>query len=249
MAFHFILTVSDFLEGRRFAWHYASEEKLDKKIIEASLEKIRKHCGDVQFGIHKLSTGSVKWESVVDKDSFFKDMIITKNLDAFIEVISNDQELTAYDVAKFILTITSVSHLKLQKLIYYVYSEFLLRTGKKLFNEPIIAFKYGPVVESVFHKYKVHGSSLIDYKEDAKYSISADKMIITPSLMKVLSSEHSFQAAKCVADVVLTYLEVSAHELVDRTHRVGGPWEYVYKEGQNCIISDQIIKERHSVTI
>ena len=248
MAYHFILTASDFLEGRRFAWHYTSNEKLDKQIIESALEKIKTQCGDVQFGIHKLSTESTKWKSVVKKDSFFKNMIITKSLDAFIEVISNDQELTAYDIAKFILTIESVSHLKLQKLLYYVYSEFLIQTGKKLFKDPIVAFKYGPVVESVFHKYKIHGSSIIDYKEDAKYSISTDKMVFTPSLMKILSSEHSSSAAKCIIDVVFKYMDSTANELVDKTHREDGPWDQVYIEGENCVISDKIIKEFYHLT-
>ncbi|MDT2193876.1 type II toxin-antitoxin system antitoxin SocA domain-containing protein [Paenibacillus larvae] len=52
----------------------------------------------------------------------------------------------------------------MQKLLYYVYADFLLATGKKLFKEPIVAFEYGPVVEEVF-LYKVHGSSEIDYKD------------------------------------------------------------------------------------
>ncbi len=84
------------------------------------------------------------------KGFFFKDVIITSDEETFIELVSQDQELTAYDVAKFILSIIPSTHLKLQKLLYFAYAEFLLRTGERLFKEPILAFKYGPVVESVF---------------------------------------------------------------------------------------------------
>src|SRR5690606_31688827 len=100
---------------------------------------------------------------------------VTQDIERFIEVILNDQELSAYDLAKFILTVSSVSHLKLQKLIYYVYAEFLLRTGEKLFRDPIVAYKHGPVVEDVFKKYRSYGSSIIDFEEDEAFSINADK--------------------------------------------------------------------------
>ncbi|MDT2240777.1 DUF4065 domain-containing protein [Paenibacillus larvae] len=71
----------------------------------------------------------------------------------------------------------------MQKLLYYVYADFLLATGKKLFKEPIVAFEYGPVVEGVFHKYKVQRSSEIDYKEDEYFCIYTDEFAVTPSFI------------------------------------------------------------------
>ncbi|MFY0761013.1 type II toxin-antitoxin system antitoxin SocA domain-containing protein [Metabacillus dongyingensis] len=248
MAFHFIIIVSDFSGGRRYGWHYSSEERLDKEYIESSLNKVKKKCGNVQFGIHKLATDSTDWNSVVDKDSFFVDVIVTEDIDDFIGVVSNDQELTAYDLTKFILTVRPVSHLKLQKLIYYIYAEFLIRTGEKLFKEPIVAYKYGPVVEDVFEKYRVHGSSKIDYVEDAKFSINADKNAFTPSLMKILSSEYGMVVVECVVTVLEKYIKTDPFVLVDKTHRQGGPWSRVYVEGMNRCITDDLITQYHHVT-
>lgn len=245
MAFHFIAIISDFSGGRRIGWHYSSEERLDKNYISEFFERVKEKCGKIQFGIHKLSTDSTSWNSVTEKDSFFDDVIVTEDITAFIDVISKDKELTAYDVAKFVLSLQPSSHLKLQKLLYYMYAEFLLKTGKKLFKEPIVAFKYGPVVEDIFSKYKVHGKSLIDYQEDANIKLLTDDLVVTPSFMKVLSSEHGLEAIECITSVLIKYGKYAPFRLVDKTHQEGGPWQRAYEPGQNCVITDELITQYH----
>ena len=169
MAKHFMIIMSHYSRGLRIGWHYSEEGQLDKNKINSLLSSIKKKSGNTQFGIHKLSTDSVKLESVIKKDQFFKDVIFTEDENEFVNYVASDQSLTPHDISKYILSIWPSSHLKLQKLIYYCYAEFLLKTGEKLFREPIVSYKYGPVVESVFKKFKVHGSSVIDYKEDEKF--------------------------------------------------------------------------------
>lgn len=245
MGFHFIAILSDFAGGRRFGWHYSSEEKLDTKIIETFMRRVKEECGDVQYGIHKITTEHVSWESVVERDSFFADVIVTDSMDDFIRVTSNDRQLKAYDVAKFLLSVLPTTHLQLQKLLYYVYSDFLLKTGKRLFKEPIVAYKYGPVVEDVFSRYRVHGSSLIDYQEDATFKLRADETALTPSFMKILSAEDGLEVVKSVKETVQKYGDFTAFELVDKTHKSGGPWDRVYEKGMNRIITDEHIKSFH----
>ncbi|WP_153124701.1 Panacea domain-containing protein [Peribacillus tepidiphilus] len=247
MAFHFIAIVSDYTSGVRIGWHYADETKLSKTVIQDFIKSVKKKCGDVQLALHKLSTDSISWKSVVEKDAFFDDVVISHDTDEFISLISKDQKLTAYDVAKFILSVAPTSHLKLQKLLYFSYARFLLRTGEKLFKEPIVAFKYGPVVESVFHKFKVHGSSVIDYKEDETMSISTDEHAVTPSFMKIASSEHGLIALDCILDVLSDYSKMTATELVEKTHIKGGPWDRVYKPGRNSLIPDDLITQYHHI--
>ncbi|MFP7452730.1 DUF4065 domain-containing protein [Bacillus altitudinis] len=245
MAFHFIAIVSDFSGGRRYGWHYASNQEFDKELIKLFMTRMEKECGHVQIGIHKLITDDTTWDSVVKMDSFFDDIIITNKIEDFVEVVSNDQQLSAYDVAKFILSLYPVSHLKLQKLLYYIYAEFLIRTGSKLFKDPIVAFKYGPVVEDVFFRYKVHGSSQIDYKEDETFLLRTQEIAFTPSLIKVWTSEHGTAAIECIKDVLLQYGDLDAFDLVNKTHQINGPWNRAYREGQNCEITDQLIIQYH----
>jgi uncharacterized phage-associated protein len=47
-----------------------------------------------------------------------------------------------------------MTHLKLQKLIYFAQAWHLANTGEPLFSEEMQAWTHGPVVPSVWHKYK-----------------------------------------------------------------------------------------------
>lgn len=247
MASHIIAIVSDYTSGVRIGWHYAEELKLNKKTILEFTNKVKEKCGDVQLALHKLSTDSTSWSSVVEKDAFFDDVVISHDAEEFISLISKDQKLTAYDVAKFILSVSPTSHLRLQKLLYYTYSRFLLKTGEKLFPDPIVAYKYGPVIESVFHKFRVHGSSQIDFKEDETMCLSTDERAITPSFMKVISSEHGTEAVDIILDVLQDFSNYSANDLVTLTHLDEGPWDRIYRPGRNSLIQDDIITRYHHV--
>lgn len=59
-----------------------------------------------------------------------------------------------------------ISNLKLQKLLYYAQGTYYAITGNKLFNDPIVAWRHGPVVEAVYHDYKANGSSGIVFNEE-----------------------------------------------------------------------------------
>lgn len=249
MAFHFIAVFNDYVDGRRIGWHYSSEDKLDIEVLSKFASQIRDKCGDVQLGIHKLSTTSTLWKSVTEKDSFFDDVFITNEIEDFIKHINAGKERSAYDVAKFILTLQQVSHLKLQKLLYYAYAEFLLRTQKKLFNEQIVAFAYGPVVEEVFHKFRKHGSTPIDFKEDESFYLQAAQSTFTPSFVRMLSTEDGITAIECIIEVVNKYKKFTALQLVDKTHIEGGPWQRVYRDGANSAISDEMIVNFHELVI
>lgn len=77
MAFHFIALGS--VGGRRIARHYASEGKLDKEPLRAFMAKTKG-----MLGIHKIQTDSTSWQSVVDRDSYFADVLVTRDADEFI---------------------------------------------------------------------------------------------------------------------------------------------------------------------
>lgn len=52
-----------------------------------------------------------------------------------------------------------ISNLKLQKLLYYAQGMNLALYGKILFEDPILAWEHGPVVETVYQTYKRNGSN------------------------------------------------------------------------------------------
>jgi uncharacterized phage-associated protein len=75
------------------------------------------------------------------------------------------------DVANFILKIAKednedgayelISHMKLQKLIYYCQGFHLALCDTPLYPDTIIAWKHGPVCEHLYHILKAYGSSPI----------------------------------------------------------------------------------------
>ncbi|MDN8592007.1 DUF4065 domain-containing protein [Paenibacillus sp. 11B] len=246
MAFHFVAILSDYIGGQRVGWHYASEGKLDREIVAEFMNKVEK-CGHTTLGIHKLSTDSISWTSVVEKDSFFKDVLVSEDMEVFIRQITASKELNVHDIVKFILAIKPVTQLKLQKLLYYAYAEYLLKTGRKLFREPIVAYKYGPVVEEVYQVQRHNGSSVI-VMEDDEFQLSTGASL-PASVVRVLGSEDGVEATVCILEVVGRYFDLDARELVDKTHQVGGPWDTVYLEGMNCLITDDLIKGSHHLTV
>lgn len=75
---------------------------------------------------------------------------------------------TAKNVAQFFLCLTDpdigeiISNLKLQKLVYYAQGFHLaMKEGVPLFDEDILAWEHGPVVENLYHEYKVYGNEAI----------------------------------------------------------------------------------------
>ena len=77
------------------------------------------------------------------------------------------QMANVYDVADFFIELAGqeeegvITQLKLNKLLYYAQGVYLAKKGKPLFADPIEAWEYGPVVPSIYQKYKVCGSNPI----------------------------------------------------------------------------------------
>lgn len=55
----------------------------------------------------------------------------------------------------------AMTHLKLQKLLYYAQAWHLANYNRRLFDEDLKAWTHGPVVPSVWHKYRNFGWDII----------------------------------------------------------------------------------------
>lgn len=78
----------------------------------------------------------------------------------------------AKQVAEFFLQLSEpevgdiLSNLKIQKLVYYAQGFHLAMYDTPLFDEQIVAWEHGPVVEALYHEFKVYGSNPIPQPED-----------------------------------------------------------------------------------
>jgi uncharacterized phage-associated protein len=73
---------------------------------------------------------------------------------------------SAKTVASWILWLTgqkglTLTHMQLQKCLYYAQGFSLGMTGEKLFEEAVMAWPHGPVVPEVYHSYKRYGCGVI----------------------------------------------------------------------------------------
>lgn len=84
-----------------------------------------------------------------------------------------------------------MTHLKLQKLLYYAQGCYSAMRGHVLFKDKICAWTHGPVVPSVYEIYKNYGARVIDKTE--KVEIDEDTEYI---LEEVYQEFGQFSALK-----------------------------------------------------
>lgn len=130
------------------------------------------------------------------------------------------------DVARFIVNYSieigrPVSNLKLQKLLYYVQAEFVLWFNTPCFDEPIVHWRHGPVVESVYQKYKAYGSDNILDKELTylSFEFNLSTMQFTPVWKNYNENIFEFQHLARIKQVIEHYKDILPWDMVELTHQ------------------------------
>ena len=239
MIMHFMILSSSYSTGTRIAMHYIIDANMNPEMLLSEMQKIKEICGEtVSISTHYLETESPDWSSVVKKDAFFENVHVAETLVEFVNLISEDRVLKGIDIAKYILAMRKCTHLELEKLVYMCYADYLCSTHKKLFYDKIYAFKYGPVIESVYEKYK--GTKDIEKELTQDY----EKM---PARSRILFAEDGISKISYIDQTLKTYGKLSASKLIDITHVIGGPWDSVEKGSLYAEIPDYVILERHHI--
>ena len=246
MVTHFIFMSSSYSEGTRIALDYIVNGEETQEDLMRKFNRIMEECGhDVSISTHKIQAVHDNWESVCEADKYFIDVKVVKDIDEFVKLIQKDRKLQGIDVAKYILSHVKCTQLKLQKLVYLCYADYLCSTGKKLFTDDIYAFKYGPVVDTVYEKYKQYG-----YKPIEKESENIDSKNISemPSKSRILFAEDGLEKVQSIDSTLKKYSQLTASQLVEITHREKTPWSVTYK-GSRILkqrLKDDVIKDFHS---
>ena len=131
-----------------------------------------------------------------------------------------------------------ISNLKLQKLLYFIQGAFLAANGTPCFDEEIEAWSYGPVVPSVYKKFKRYGSNNIPRIEEYVISSSANNIEIKScKAINISETDLSF-----INSIIDKFKYISATSLINITHQFDSPWHKSYKCGYNCIIKKELIR-------
>lgn len=115
--------------------------------------------------------------------------------------------ITKYIVEKHNIKLS----VKLQKILYFLYIEYLKKYNKKLFEEHFEAWVYGPVVPKVFYYIQSHG---FDFSEYYDYE---NGEVVT---IKKLEDE---EIKKFIDNSIKKYKNNSTEELVKKSHETL-PW-------------------------
>ena len=241
MTTHFIFMSSSYSLGTRIAYDFVGFSSESLSIITGFMERLKKECGDdVSVSLHSIESKNQSWASVGEADPFFKDVKIIDSEERFISLIKKDRKLSGLDVAKYILSVVdNCTHLKLEKLVYLCYADFLCAEKEKLFEDKIFAYRYGPVVKSVYDYYKSYAGDLITEKEMPK----SDSFLSIRS--RILFSAGGLKKLSSIIDTLSKYQSLSAGSLIDLTHRKRSPWAHSDSTKIDFLISDESICKYH----
>lgn len=236
---------SSYTDGERIALDITDTQKLETRAIADIIAFIKSHCDDdVPLSTHLIETDSPSWGSVVKYDPFFTGVKVTDSAEEFSEKIKRDRVLYGLDVANYIASKTLCTHLELEKLVYLAYAEYLCSCGKKLFQDTIYAFEYGPVVDSVYQAFKGSGYDYVHPKQRGRlYSGETS----SPAKSRILFAKDGAEKLQCIDDTLKKYGRFNANELVGITHRDGSPWTHVKSYMPFQVIPDDIILKYHHV--
>ncbi|MDR1166513.1 MAG: DUF4065 domain-containing protein [Deltaproteobacteria bacterium] len=118
---------------------------------------------------------------------------------------------------------SELTHLKLHKLLYFAQGWRLAYFNFPLFEDPIEAWKYGPVVSSVYFALSSRKKKgVITDMIRGYFARGADYSLGTPEM-----EFHNDDIGDFMMSVWNSYSKKSAWELVATTHAKGSPWEKV----------------------
>jgi uncharacterized phage-associated protein len=156
---------------------------------------------------------------------------------------------SAFEVANFFIATSlkkgkEISPMKLQKLVYFAYGWYLALYKKTLINETIEAWKFGPVIRSLYEEFKIYGNKSITNLYKDPYTSK------TPEIKDA-------QTLEFLEIIWNIYADFSAIQLANHTHESGSPWYLTiekYLKSQTAIprnkdIDDDIIDKFFSAKI
>jgi uncharacterized phage-associated protein len=153
-----------------------------------------------------------------------------------LQIFQKTQLISAKDVALFLLYLThqeeskeaSISHLKLQKMLYFAQTCRVQFSNGPLFTEEIQAWSHGPVIEPVYQIYKEFKNNPIELSE-AEYQ-KAELLSFSTEIKEFLKKMWKIS------------FRHDAWDLRKITHSSSCPWQNIYQEGKNKVIDLYFLK-------
>ncbi|MEN5016942.1 type II toxin-antitoxin system antitoxin SocA domain-containing protein [Erwinia sp. Eh17-17] len=120
-----------------------------------------------------------------------------------------------------------ITQMQAQKLTYIAQGISLGHRGQSVLTDPVCAWRYGPVVPSLYHTLKHFGSKRI------VHTVNSYTSTVHPQALDGYVNQ-------LITNVFDTYGKYSAETLSEFTHREGTPWRQTYDAGNTIIDNDLI---------
>lgn len=104
---------------------------------------------------------------------------------------------TPMDIANWFLAAVdrdagdSITHLKLQKLVYYAQAWSLALREQELFVEEFEAWTHGPVLRSLYNEFREHGWQALPPPRDWETEIDEDTVTLLDEVYNVYGAMHA----------------------------------------------------------
>lgn len=119
-----------------------------------------------------------------------------------------------YILKKEEIQIPKLTHMKLQKLLYFAYGWHLAIFEEKLFNSVIEAWPFGPVIPKVYRAFKQYGPN----------EISTPYPTLGSSVRNAANVEKDPILVAFLEKIAETYGHIDAFQLSKMTHEKDTPW-------------------------
>jgi uncharacterized phage-associated protein len=148
-----------------------------------------------------------------------------------------------YFIKKSLETGIQLTPMHVIKLSYIAHGWHLGFTDEPLLNEAIEAWKYGPVVPTIYHSFKKYGAEKVTKLED-EIDLNAQTVVVC---------QPTVQEAKTIGllnQVFSVYSKFSALQLSALTHQANTPWDITFRQnGEGAIIPNDLIKQHYKEKI
>lgn len=129
-----------------------------------------------------------------------------------------------------------IDPLKLQKILFIAHGWHLAVHNTALVREPVGVWKFGPVIESVYHEFKRFGSAPITEKGTRPYKFDRETVVFyEPEI-----GSHEKNLREFLGRVWEGYNKYTGLQLTYITHRPGTPWSDAKNLGMPQIPSEII---------
>ncbi len=134
--------------------------------------------------------------------------------------------------------------MKLLKLVYFAHGWYLALTGEPLIDEPVYAWRFGPVIRSLYHEFKRFGRNPIsDFALVDEWPTTGRLQWNRVRIDQGPNQEENTRAKQIVRRVWEEYGKLTGVQLSNLTHVEDGPWFRTRgKEIRNTIIPNDAIR-------